>query len=396
MMRGGFAMIVIQKFHSMTPLRKLFGWYMLFLAAVFVMLFFALGREAVLTESAKVKPYAVVFRGTDEIRAARAAHRRLIFFFGDSSVAQPPWARKDSPHIPALLEKELQKMYPEAGGVTVVDWAFDGARIFHYFCLLYAAKEYRPDLIIIPINWRSLGHDSWERDEKYAFRDLSALIPLGEREQPYGKILLADEHVSAVGQALNRLRRPLLYASGLRFWGRTRIGIEQKDDPLESLMSVLPPVNDLMAQYSDKRLFEQYPLVVAENNSLLKEVEALSRAAAENGLTVLFYITPIHMGEMSRRSGFDEAAYLKSAEVIRDSANAGDSACIDLSRLLREDDFIDCFEHYSPAGNQAVARALVPEAAQLLLRKDKPPAVMAAPAGKSWSLIIPGHPAGSL
>jgi hypothetical protein len=347
-------------------LRKMFLWYALFLVIPAALLLLLLGKEAVLNESARIKPYAVVFRDSDKTLSARRQSDRLVIFFGDSSVAQAPWAAKDSPHIPALLEAELAAAYPELGRISVVEWAFDGARLFHYFCLLFKAARYRPDLVVIPINWRNLGPDAWEHQEKYAFRELSAVIPLSQRSLPVAREFLSAEGISPAAQMLYSARRPLLYLSGLRALGRSLLGFRTKRDELAGLLSALPPIDQLMAQYSDVRLFEQYPLEVGEDDGQLQALRTLAASCPAEGMKVLFYITPIHLEEMRRREPFDGAAFSRSLQTVADAARTRCSVCIDLSGLLGESGFIDCFEHYTPAGNRAVARALAIETACLL------------------------------
>jgi hypothetical protein len=370
-------------------LRKMFLWYALFLVLPAAMLLLVLGKNAVLNESARVKPYAVVFRDSPEMFSERPQSDRLVIFFGDSSVAQPPWAAKDNPHIPALLEAELAAAHPELGKVSVVEWAFEGARLFHYFCLLFEAARYEPELVVIPINWRNLGPDAWEHEEKYAFRELSAVIPLSQRSLPVAQEFLSAEDISPAAQMLYSVRRPLLYLSGLRALGRSLLGFRTKRDELARLLSALPPIDQLMAQYTDARLFEQYPLEIGDTNGQLQALRALAESCPGGRTKVLFYITPIHLEEMRRREPFDGAAFSRSVRIVAAAAQTGCSACIDLSGLLGENGFIDCFEHYTPAGNQKVARALAPEAARLIKAGPAAPPVATAQAGFHGGIPVP-------
>jgi hypothetical protein len=349
----------------MSP-KKLAFWYVLFLVAPATLLALAMGRETLLTEAAKVKPYAVVFQNAEKLGADRPAGERLILFFGDSSVAQPPWAGMDTPHIPQFLEAQLAGAYPELGRISVVEWAFNGARSFHYFCLLFAAEEYRPDLIIIPINWRNLGPGAWEEDERYSFRELSLLVPLRERDHPVASRMLAREGITQTAHALARLCRPLLYLHGLRAWGRDRLGISQPN-PAEDLRGKLPSVGALMAGFSDDKLLNTfYATDLGEKNEQLDALGALSQTAERHGLKTLFYITPIHLEEMRRRKGFDHEVFRESVRSLDLAVCADAGSCINLVGLLGEDKFLDCFEHYTWEGNELVARMLAREVARLL------------------------------
>ncbi|RJP19358.1 MAG: hypothetical protein C4520_12980 [Candidatus Abyssobacteria bacterium SURF_5] len=363
-------------------LRRLARWYTLFLIIPTGAALCALGGDAILTESAKVKPYAVVFRDAKEARAARRKSDRLIIFLGDSSVAQPPWAEKGTPRTPALLESELSRSHPQLGTVSVLDWSFDGARFFHYFCLLFHALEYEPDLVIIPINWRNLGPSSWEQDPIYAFRELSRLVPLSERDRPASRRLFARENISGRAHLMHIARHPLLYLEGLRVWSRDRLGIRQTPD-LENLQ--LPSVAEFMAGFSDRKLLEFYPPEISPQNPQVDTLRALAQAYAESGLRTLFYITPIHMDELRSRKPFDEAAFRTSTQMVAAAVSSEGGGCVDVSGLLEESLFIDCFEHYSPRGNLALARALAPEAVRLVSAPrpqrmpERPPAQTHAP-----------------
>jgi hypothetical protein len=321
------------------------------------------GKPTVLRYAEKIKPYSIVFRNTARPRADRYGEP-LIIFFGDSSVALPPWAIEGSPHIPALLEDRLRHTHPELGDVTVVEWAFDGARMFHYYCLLFEAARYSPDLVVIPINWRSLGPQLFDWKEHYSFPELSGLVPLSERDQLSGGDLMDSESIDAASQALYAAQWPLLYVTGLRTWARIKLGMEPEKEPLSELRDVLPSLQRLIRQVSDEELSKKYNTGIDPNNSQLKAVRAVTEAAARLNVRVLFYITPIHMGEIRRR-GMD-GTFGKPFTLVTDTASSSTSMCINLAGLLPEDAFIDQYEHYTPTGNRLVAFALAGPAAGML------------------------------
>ena len=162
------------------------------------------------------------------------------------------------------------------------------------------------------------------------------------------------------------MRRPLIYLIGLRSWGRSLLGFCAKRDEVADLLSALPPVGELMAQFSDRRLFEQYPIQIDPEDPQLRMLRSLVETSSAARMKVLFYVTPIHLEEMRRREPFDETSFNRSVRTVTTCARSDWSACIDLSSLLGENDFIDCFEHYSPRGNRLIAHSLAPEAARLL------------------------------
>ncbi len=339
---------------------KILVWYLLFLCLAFVAALPMVGRQTLLKYSEKVKPYAVVFWSRNEVRAAKHESDEIIFFFGDSSVALPPWAAKDTPHIPALLDAELREAYPELGGVSVIDWSFPGGRFFHYYCLLFEAENYSPQLLIIPINWRNLGPRSWEWSKENAFHELSALVPFSERRFASGKNIFEREDIPPSKQLIYSYEYPMLYLTGLKMWCRTKVGLEPEEDPLANVLEGLPEAKVLIKRFGDKQLFEQYPVDISADNVQLGILRSLIEASARRGVKLLFYITPIHLDEMRYRQPFDPGKFSESVNRIMEAATSETSTCLNLVDLLGEEDFLDSFEHYTPEGNRKVAAAIAP------------------------------------
>lgn len=345
-------------------------WFSLLLALTFFSAFFLIGRTTILDYSAKVKPYSIVFKSRDELRRAREGSSNLIIFMGDSSVAQPPWAIKGLPGIPKLLENEMRRLYPELGETRVVEWAFGGARMFHYYCLLFEAAPYKPDLVIVPINWRSLGPELAQWQKTFEFPELSAMVPSKERANPAAKDVFQFEGISRPKQSLYMFYRPTLYFSGLKMWFRIQSGMESPSDPLENLLNELPPAKQLIANFSEEKLFSQYEIRITDDNSQLETMRLLVEAADRLDMKVLFYITPIHIEEMSRRRAFEPDVLRESLGRVTESARSETSVCLNLLGLFGEENFIDCFEHYSPIGNHKVALALAPTVSKILKPAD--------------------------
>ncbi|UCD58517.1 MAG: hypothetical protein JSV16_05230 [Candidatus Hydrogenedentota bacterium] len=356
----------------MTKVLHIFLWYVFSVSFVLLSAPPFIGKPVLLKYSAKLKPYGMIFQTVPEIRGARSSSDEIILFFGDSSVVQPPWAKKDTPHIPALLQTELQQNHPEVGKVSLIEWAFGGARLFHYYCLLFEAEKCSPALLIIPINWRSLGPRSVEWSELFAFHELSALVPFSERVNRYGDSPLHLEGISLTRHVKYSLsQRPLLYLSGLKLWARTTFGIEPEQESLSDPPGELPSAKELIGQFSDEKLFAQYANELAPNNLQLRVLRSLVETSARRGIKLLFYITPIHVDEMRQRKLFQPTKFRNSVERVVESATSETSMCLNLVSLLGEEDFIDYFEHYSLEGNQKIARALAPMIPELL--KSPPP-----------------------
>jgi len=348
-------------------------WHLFSLGCVSLFALYAIGKPSVLACSSKLKPYAVAFQTKSLLEQACLSSDRLIIFFGDSSVAQPPWAESNSPGIPATLAAELRASYPEIGEVSVVEWAFNGARMFHYYCLLFEAAKYSPDAVIIPINWRSLGPKSEEWRRIYHFPELSALVPLREMAFEPGKGVFELEDIPPLGRFAYVFHRPMLYLRGMRMWLRIRLGMESEGDPASVRPETLPPVSVLMSFFSDEELFRTYANDIARGNTQLRILRALTEAAGRQGMNVLFYITPIHVDELRRRPRFNARMCRESVGRVVEAATSETSMCLNLLELLREEDFIDFYEHYRPEGNRKIARALAPAVRRLIATADEGP-----------------------
>lgn len=349
-------------------------WLSVSLAGLFLVALPVAGRSTLLHHAAEVKPYAVAYQpvSTASTSDAQPTAEHLIVFLGDSSVAQPPWAAKDSPAIPALLRDALRESASRGASARVVDWSFAGARLFHYYCLLFEAEKFSPSLIVIPINRRGLGPIADEWSEKFAFRELSSLVPLAERSSPMGAAVMRVEGVGSSRQRFSAIHRPVLYVAGMKNWILSPFRAEPGPAPQLKTLQALPPGEHIIERYTDERLFTQYPCVVAADSPPMTALRAIVEAAERHGTAVLFYTTPIHLDEMRRRPRFEAATFAASTESIVATATSNATACLDLSDLLREDDFLDNYEHYTPDGNRAIAMALAPEVSRLLATIPSP------------------------
>ncbi len=335
-----------------------------------------IGPPTLLRNAAKARPYATVFLPLREDSRSQPTEPAapIIIFMGDSSVVQPPWAETGSPSIPSLLQAELRGSSPGFAGATVAEWAFPGGRLFHYYCLLFEAEKHSPALVVIPINWRSIGPQSAKWSESFAFPELSALVPLGERGNASGAFIMQMECISPSRQRFYRVRRPLLYVSGLRIWLQSAAGMRTETAPPAELLDLLPAGKRLIARYSDKRLFTQYANDIPADDPQLRALRSIVEAAGRRNLNLLFYVTPIHLDEMRNREVFDDGSFRESLGRILTAARSEAAVCLDLSALLREDDFIDNYEHYTAEGNRQIAAALAEKAGEILKAVEGPAA----------------------
>ena len=363
---------------AVSRILRILLWFSVSLAGLFLVTLLVAGRSTLLRHAAQVKPYAVAYQPVSHLAAfthdVQPTAQHLIVFLGDSSVAQPPWAAGDSPAIPAILRDALRESSPLGASVRVLDWSFAGGRLFHYYCLLFEAEKLSPSLIVIPINRRGLGTIADEWSERFAFRELASLVPLAERSFPTGAAVMRVEDVGSSRQRILAIHRPVLYVAGMKNWILSPFRAEPGPAPQLKTLRALPPGEHIIERYSDERLFTQYPRVIAHDSPPMTALRAIVETAQRRGTAVLFYTTPIHLDEMRRRPRFEAATFAASTESIVAAATSNATACLDLSDLLREDDFLDNYEHYTPDGNRAIAMALAPEVSRLLVTTPSSPA----------------------
>jgi hypothetical protein len=332
-------------------------WFALSVVIFFVYAVHVIGKPEILEYSATVKPYSRVFQSRTMLRDGSRKSSPLIFFFGDSSVAQPPWAEKDSPGICSILEAELKKSRPDLKDFSLIEWSFPGSRPFHYYCMLFEAQRYSPDLLVIPINWRILGPVRYEWNRRFAFPELSATVPLNERALPSGRSVMHIEDISLKRHLSYLPLQPMLYVTGLKLWLRTFLGID--DGESSAGPAHLPAgAEEIISSISDRQLFRQYVNSLDGDNAQMDTLSALVEASSRQGINLLFYITPIHMYEMRRRPDYDPERFKESIGRVVQTVTSDHSRCLDLSGLLDKEDFIDNFEHYAPSGNRRIALAI--------------------------------------
>jgi hypothetical protein len=198
------------------------------------------------------------------------------------------------------------------------------------------------------------------------------MVPLDDRAHPSGRNIMSLEGISPPRQMLHGFHRASLYLTGAKIWIRSVLIPKPKASAWVLSPETSPLPQGLIQRYSDKKLFEQYACDIPADSVQLREIRALVETASRRRRKILFYITPIHLDEMRRRAPFDEALFVASTENVVASTVSDATACLNLSDLLREDDFLDNFEHYTADGNRAVAKALAPAVVEMLSRRLPP------------------------
>lgn len=175
------------------------------------------------------------------------------------------------------------------------------------------------------------------------------------------------EGISLLNQRLYRFHRPLLFLTGLKMCLVSRITEDSSVSPTQiAVLELFPPGEHVIERYSDGRLFTQYANTIPPESASMQVLHSIVETATRRRLKTLFYIVPIHVDEMRERVSFDAVSFDASLQRIVRATTSDVTACLDLSDLLHEDDFLDNYEHYTPPGNRAIAEALAPAAMQLL------------------------------
>jgi hypothetical protein len=358
---------------TVRPVRAFLGIFLGFslsLATLFLIVLSFVGLPRLLAGTATIKPYSVAYQSPAVLGPpdGQSHPKNPIIFLGDSSVAQPPWAPEGLSGIPDLLHETLHSSDPRPASTHVVDWSFPGGRPFHYYCLLFEAEKHEPSLVVIPINWRGMGPLADEWNERFAYPELSSLVPTEEKSFPLSAALMRSESISQSRQLLYTLHRPMLYVGGMKNLIRSGLAPEPVLHPQIDVLKNLPPGEHLIERYGDKRLFRQYSATFAENTPSMTALRLIVETAGRRDILVCFYITPIHLDEMRARPSFDVAAFETSIERVVAATTSKTTLCLDLSGLLEEDHFLDNYEHYTLEGNRRIARALAPAILDLMAR----------------------------
>ncbi|UCD59020.1 MAG: hypothetical protein JSV16_07950, partial [Candidatus Hydrogenedentota bacterium] len=265
------------------PVRILF-WYMLMIFLALYASVSLVGKRTVLNYAADFAPYSRVFASGAETSSTAKDSDHLVFFFGDSSVALPQWATIElKKHvIPAMLESEINRRYPEVGVVSVIPWAYTSANAFDYYCLLFSAERYSPSLVIVPINWRTFNMKRWSR---FKYRGLSRLVPLRELLLQYRESPMALENISLGEQLGNHFDMPRVYAQGLKSWSKSNLSrLLFSDRASPAVPGSFTRENwERGTLQPDEELFLRYPMEISRDNPTLKLVRLIASTSSRRG-----------------------------------------------------------------------------------------------------------------
>lgn len=385
--------------NSKFALIKMGSCYILFITVATALCFRIAGVHDIASYASKSKPYSVLFGqnlwqgwgGFSHSRQAAGTQKQAsLLFFGDSNMFYP-FSDEDKEMAP-LLEKALsQRMRPL--GPRVSSWQFMGAWMFHYYCMSCWALKTPPDLIIIPINWRSFSR-KWTNNKKYFHPELSGLVPLFQRFPSSQMNPIRSRNISMIKQVEYKFSLYSVYFIGIRSWARSNIKTffrkllsDEDVEALEKNDIELPGQEEIDAEFggeatqegSPKGLTRRYfkpselrlyfSMKITDSNPTIRALSALAYVASKHhDGKVLFFIWPLDADFLAENGAWDEKAYKDSLKVIMNAADSENIEVLDLSSLLDHEHFFDDTGHCRVNGREKIAEALAPKIVEILER----------------------------
>lgn len=352
-------------------------WFATAIALVYLVLFETVGLDMALRYLGAGKNYAKILISMRELPRKPPHEQKRIFFFGDSTIAY----MNESDNAPTFLEKELQDNYGK-DAVDVVQWAFNGASMFHYYCLLCKAQDYSPSLFIVPINYRTFGSHWGEvtrqsEGRRIVYSELIVFAPFRERFGEEVTSMPELENLSLfdlVGMKFAFWE--ICYLKGVKFWLKDRFyqilfGGSPVHEQIQSANRGIREATDelvMMVRQSkhSKRFFESlYPMKEVKDDIQFRSYETLADALRRRNIPFIFYVTPLNVQEMDTYGAFDASVFDHNMEQFRKIAISNGGRFIDMSRLLGAEGFTE-LEHYSPEGARELVAVLLPEVERAL------------------------------
>jgi hypothetical protein len=280
------------------------------------------------------------------------------------------------------LEKSLSDKYGK-DRVEIIQWAFSGASMFHYYCFVCKAEQYSPDLIVIPINFRTFG-SHWvkglrtgRKKDQLLYNELLVFAPLRER--------FSDDVYSINDlQGFTIFDRISLeanfweayYLLGFKLWAKDTLCLlffnsSPELDRINRENMAKQEATEAWAESFEnaersEEFFESlYPMELPSDNMQLRLYATLVDALYRRQIPFMFYVSPINTQEMNGSGVFDDVKFDKIIEQMKEIAVSKGGIFLDVSRLLSDEQF-GLLEHYTPEGARIVAQSIQPEIEQIL------------------------------
>lgn len=334
------------------------------------------GEQTLLKYASAGRPSLVVYSGSDFVEPDAGRKSTGIICFGDSNFLYPPDVMRNEENVDAYMGETIRQAVMKETGrndVKTLDWSFAGADMFHYYCMFFKARKRTPDLIIIPLNWRTLGSE-WLTTTTDYHRELSGLAPFRGRLTPGSADPFRLKGITLSEQLQHKSFYWLFYPSGFKSWVLDIARpLSKVDNKRENILQ--EPGMDKTAAREGKRgnfkqqlerLKENYPMNITSSNPQLVGLSALTAIASEYGAKVLVFIWPVDRKHLAKARIFDEAPFAESKQLILQKTEKENIFFMDLSDLLDHQFFYDGMGHCTLEGRQKIAGVLAPEIARIL------------------------------
>ncbi len=346
------------------------------LVIMFVCIGFA-GQKTILLYASRDKPYSTVLslQGFEALK--RDTDARLVIYLGDSNSFNPPdaFANTGNPktHMPQLISKAIAAKGGKQDFIFS-EWAFAAADMFDFYCLFHVAIEHSPDLVIIPINWRSFG-SAWINEATWFFPELSALVPINEGLPSDIESPVRLRGISVIQRFAYKAHLYLTYPIGLKNLTKEKAKFLLPMDGdsamfatgTNTLIQARPKFTNSGTKRAGPAWFEEkpfsnpdYPSNVGESNPTFRSLFALIHTASRHRTKVLFFIWPIPPQTLADFTSSERLELERSKRSVMAATEKPDISCVDFPELLTQSHFSDSFGHCKVEGRKKIAEALTP------------------------------------
>jgi hypothetical protein len=203
----------------------------------------------------------------------------------------------------------------------------------------------------------------------FHFNQMAGMVPMREQFNSEPGNPLKREKISLAKHMLYKLDIHSVRAKGAKVWIRDELGFADGEKEKAGATNAL---NFLvrMAQAREKAGVEPDEILaryvnICPRHSSLEILKYIVKTAEENGIHILFYLTPICYDDIQAAKRFDPERFECSAKKLSDAATGPTARCVDLLKLLDTSLFIDSV-HYNSQGHAEIAAALAPEVLEML------------------------------
>jgi len=363
------------------------------LVAPIVLCVIFIGPKTILEYASESKPYSILLDPTSYEALPSGEDSTRIICFGDSNYFYPPHEKPSTDSADTYMSNLLYEEVSNRSNfrdLGISQRAFASAGMFDFYCMAYEALEFSPDLIIVPINWRSFGVDEWDTfgnewmEGSYWFHpELSALAPLRDGLSANYENPVRFRGITAAKQLQYKISFYTLYPIGIKAWAlenaKSLLAALREDmNPsafaAEERVATEPrppaPVRKAgrakIKKTLDKDALAAFPMKIEDSHLTYRCLAPLANVASRRGTKILFYVWPVDQEYLEKVGRLDKSSFEQSKKLLREAVDQENVYFADLSGLLEHKDFYDNLGHCMVEGRQKIAQALAPEIIDIL------------------------------